>query len=173
MKLIESKTLTANAANIVFTSIPQTFTDLYLLASIRSSVSQADDTLDLMFNGSDSDRTVIAVYGTGSASSSGLTTNQWDGWATAGNTTSNNFSNISYHISNYTSSNPKSYLIDSTAENNATFSLMAFVGGVWAGTNPVNSLTIRSHQGGSLITGSSISLYGITKGSDGIVTTSP
>jgi len=172
MELIESKTLGTAAASIEFTSIPQDGTDLLLLVSVRTSVSQSDDSLDLFFNGADSNRTVRVLYGTGSAVASGTNSNDWDGWATAANNTANTFSNISYYIPNYTGSTNKSYSIDSTAENNATYSLQAIVAGLWSQTAAVTSIGIKSHQGSNLVAGSTISLYKITKGSDGIVTTS-
>jgi hypothetical protein len=48
-ELISSYTATGSVANISFTSIPATYTDLVLKMSLRSSVTDSSDPYDLVF----------------------------------------------------------------------------------------------------------------------------
>ena len=44
--------------------------------------------------------------------------------------------------------------------------------GLFSNTSPITSITLTSQSGENLVVGSTVSLYKITKGSDGIVTVS-
>jgi len=64
-ELIASSTVGAGgAANIDFTSIPATFTDLYLVVSGRTnrSTGATEDPLCITFNGSSSNFTIVSLY---------------------------------------------------------------------------------------------------------------
>jgi hypothetical protein len=170
MKLIESKTLGTAAASIEFTSIPQTYTDLVVLVSLRAS--DTGPWAGIEFNGSAANFTRRALEGTGSSVSS---TSRTDGLnaivQNPSDSTASTFSNSSIYIPNYTGSTAKSVSIDTISENNATAVVQAITAFLWNNTAAITSLTIRA-QVGNLVAGSTISLYGILKGSDGIVTTS-
>ena len=77
------------------------------------------------------------------------------------------------YIPNYTGSTNKSISVDSVTENNATNNLMNIQAGLWSNTAAITSILFTSDTAGGFLAGSTISLYKITKGSDGIVTTSP
>jgi hypothetical protein len=180
MKLIESKTLASAAASIEFTSIPQTFTDLYLVVSGRFVESGGPDpsiSADIVLNSAASDCNWRRLSGTGSSATSGTAssvTGIYIGEFPASNSTSNTFANTNIYIPNYKESTQKSVSVDSVSENNATTAAQTLVSGLCTKTAAITSLTIRAYAGGSftLSIGSTISLYGILKGSDGIVTTS-
>jgi hypothetical protein len=171
-QLIETKTLGTAAASIEFTSIPQDGTDLAILVSARSARSDVDDNTRLSLNGSTSNFTSRWLYGNGSAASSGTETN-YAGQVSAANATSNTFGNNLIYIPNYTSTNAKSFSVDSVMENNGTFSVQVLIAGLW---NPSPNVAITSLSiaggNGNLVTGSTISLYKITKGSSGGVVVS-
>jgi hypothetical protein len=173
LKLIESKTLGTAAASIEFTSIPQTYTDLYFVVSARSARAGAvDDDLVLSFNSNTSNFTIRRLFGTGSTASSITTPVRFAGYLNGNGATSNTFSTINLYIPNYTGSTAKSYSVDSATENNATESYQDISAGLWNDTSPITSVAFTSNRAQNLLTGSTISLYGILKGSDGIVTTS-
>jgi hypothetical protein len=169
MKLIQTQTLTGTQASIEFTSIPQDGTDLVILTSVRDNggVGQATN---ISFNGSTSNFSSRYLYGSGSSASSG-TLARYVG-STRSDNTANTFNSTTIYIPNYTGSTNKSYSVDNVTENNATAADQNIIAGLWADTAAITSLTI-SPNANSWVSGSTISLYKITKGSDGIVTTSP
>ena len=166
MKLIEPKTLASAAAAIEFTSIPQDATDLVVLVSARSSVSAADMYIAFNTGGTYSVRYLL---GSGSSASSGAQSNAQIGIVT--NATSNTFNSTQVYIPNYTSSSAKSFGVEDVSENNGTTAYQSLWAGLWTGTSAITSV-LFSLSSGNFAVDSTISLYKITKGSDGIVTTS-
>jgi hypothetical protein len=175
MKLIESKTLATAAASIEFTSIPQTFTDLVVVCALRANASAVNDNPIFRFNGIATNYSYRVLRGTGSATSSysGGTTFFFLGESNGNSSTSNTFSNQTVYIPNYTASTNKSVSIDSVMENNSTEAYQNIIAGLWSNTAAITSILFQSVDSHNLLAGSTISLYGILKGSDGIVTTSP
>ena len=175
MKLIESKTLGADAASIEFTSIPQTFTDLVVLYSLRGDNANFQG-LQVYFNGANSNLTSRYLLGDGSGASSAAPAYGFAGSISGTDSTTNTFGSGMIYIPNYTGSTNKSFSVDNVTENNTATSFQSIAAGLWSQTAAINSITFfgRTDGGGSnnLITGSTVSLYGILKGSDGIVTTS-
>ena len=172
MKLIETKTLGTAAASIEFTSIPQTFTDLVLLSSLRDATVQESAGAGLTFNSNTSNRSGRQLVGFGNSTGSFVLTNFMIGGRVNGaGSTANTFASSSLYIPNYAGSNQKSSSLDDVAENNATASIQEIVAQLWADTAAITSITVTANSG-NFVVGSTISLYGILKGSDGIVTTS-
>jgi hypothetical protein len=180
MSLIETATIgSGGASSITFDAIAADWTDLKIVISARSTRSGIDDWIYARFNGD----TTTSHYsnrwlnGTGSSASSGNQTSA-DGHiafgATGSTATSNTFGNIEVYIPNYASANQKSSSVDGTPENNATsvgtFG-MAIVANLWNQTDAITSITLTLANG-DFVEGSTATIYGITKGSDGIVTTS-
>jgi hypothetical protein len=174
MQLIETKTLGTAAASIEFTSIPQDGTDLILLASLRSSRSGVDETVfcDLYVNGGTTNLSSRNLFGYSTTASSGTGVGALGGAITVASATSNTFSNTSIYFANYSSTTTaKSFSTDSSAETNSSFGTNIIASGLYNSNTPITSLTILRADS-SLVAGSTVSLYKITKGSDGIVTTS-
>jgi len=173
MKLIESKTLASAAAQIEFTAIPSTFTDLIILCSLRSTSTDAYVNINLGFNSNTANFTARWLYGLGSGgtgSASSLV--RYAGDLNTANDTANTFSNSSIYIPNYTgSTHSKSFSTDSVRETNASANASAISAGLWNDTAAITSVQLDSSDG-NFVVGSTISLYGVLKGSDGIVTTS-
>jgi hypothetical protein len=83
-------------------------------------------------------------------------------------TTSNTFSSTQVYIPNYAGSTNKSVSIDHVTENNATNAYFSgIVAGLWSNTAAITSVKILDQDGGSLVAGSTASIYGILKGSGG------
>ena len=170
MTLIQTKTLGAAAASIEFTSIPQTFTDLVALCSLRGTESLGTITFEIRPNSVSTDLSSRTLQGDGSSASS-FTQTLIGPLAPAGTSTANTFGSTIVYIPNYSGSTNKSFSIDNVTENNATTAGQRITAGLWSNTSAITSLqfTVTSNN---IAIGSTISLYGITKGSDGIVTTS-
>lgn len=171
MRLIESKTLGTAQALIEFTSIPQDATDLVLWFSLRTDRNLQGDGFYLRFNGSGSSYTLRRLIGDGASPSSD--TGGATFMATALTATASTFGNASVYIPNYTSGAFKSYSNDGVSENNATTSYAGIASGLWSNTAAITSIQVGPEGGTNFVAGSMISLYKVTKGSDGIVTTSP
>jgi hypothetical protein len=175
MQLIQHQELASSQASITFSSIPQTFTDLVLVTSLRSNRSGPDteDSVKIEFNGVTTGYSGRWLRGDGAnTNSSTFSTAFFLQNQNAGGTTSNTFSNASVYIPNYTSSNNKSLSVDTVNENNATTAWALIVAGLWSNTAAITSLTLTPNVGTALVQYSSATLYGITKGSDGIVVVS-
>jgi hypothetical protein len=168
MQLIETKTLGTAAASIEFTSIPQDFTDLVVLLSGRLTGGTTFG-VSVFFNGSTSGFSHRKLFGRGDSVSSNTADQPiiLNGSAFTANT----FGNVMVYIPNYTGSTQKSFSIDSVSENNATLAYQTIAAGLWTGTSAITSLQLTSSDS-TLTADSTVSLYGILKGSDGIVTTS-
>ena len=163
--LIAHQELTSSQASITFSSIPQTFTDLFLVTSLRTSVSNVGDYAVAAFNGSTSSFTSRVLFGTGSSTGSSA----WSGLdgrivaQAVGNTaTSNTFSNSSLYIPNYAGSTQKSVSIDSVGENNATEAYANLVAGLWTGTAAITSIKFTLFSGNSFVQHTTAYLYGVS-----------
>jgi hypothetical protein len=171
MRLIETKTLGTAAASIEFTSIPQTFTDLVVLVSMRGSFNNYYSEYRVRFNGSTTGFSARNLYGAGSGSGASGTF-EASAFGVGATATANTFSNDQIYIPNYTSSNAKSFSSDFVGENNATSAFAGLYANLWTGTAAITSIQFTEVNAANFAIGTTISLYGITKGSDGIVTTS-
>jgi hypothetical protein len=174
MTLIETKTLGAAAASIEFTSIPQDGTDLLFLFSGRSSRSSVLAEVAIALNSNTSDFTNRRLFGNGSNvfSDSNTAGGRGIGFVSGASTTANTFGNSALYIPNYTAAVNKSMSSDSVYENNATEAHQVLFATLWANTAAITSVAFTLQDATNWVIGSTISLYKITKGSDGIVTTS-
>jgi hypothetical protein len=173
MTLIETKTLGTAAAAIEFTSIPQNGTDLLILFSLRSTASDIGTNTFMTINGTTtgySERMLRGLDNATGSFSQNSTSIQWQ-YTTGANATSNTFNNTSIYIPNYTGSTSKSLSMDNVTEQNGTNSSFQVINAVlWNNTAAITSFAITATA--NWAAGSAISLYKITKGSDGIVTVS-
>ncbi len=177
MQLIQFQELGSAQASIEFTSIPQTFTDLVLVTSLRSAGTNANDSY-IQFNGdTGSNYSFRRLYGEGSGSGQ---TDSVNNAATAGRVsrvvgnsyTSNTFSNSAIYIPNYRLAVAKSISVDTVEENNATLSYQMIYATRWSGTAAITSLKLQVLGGDNFAQYSSATLYGITAGSSGGVVVS-
>jgi hypothetical protein len=161
--LIGSVTVgSGGAANIQFTSIPGTHTDLFLKTSLRSTVTDGNDPYDLILTLNSTSTIASRVL---RANGSVVTTNSiTDRILRAGpvpsNWTTETFSNSEIYIPNYTTSQNKTWHATSVTENAATTADMSFVGGLTSISPAVTSITIAG-LAGNLAQHSTAYLYGI------------
>ena len=168
-KKIASVTVTgATAANIEFTSIPSTYTDLVVKLSARTNRASVNSDIYVQFNNNTSAiYSFRRLYGDGtSATSDSLSNNASGGFvgvATGANATASTFGNTEFYIPNYAGSTNKSFSGDGANENNATANLMEIVASLWANTSAITSIKILDYNGSSFVTNSTATLYGISK----------
>ena len=171
MELITSVTVGAGGAASVTLpatgTIPQTYTDLKLVWSVRTTYTNNVDTLLIRFNSSTSGYQSLQMIGFGSGSGyseadpNGIAIVSYTG--NGSTTTANTFSNAELYIPNYTSTNSKSISTDGVWENNATAGWDAITAGYWSGTSPITNISIVSNNSANFVEGSTFYLYGISK----------
>jgi len=173
MTLIQHQELASAQASITFSSIPQTYTDLFIVACLRSSrASGNDDGTILSFNSSTSNRSGRALFGVGSGSPFSFSESTMRaGSIPISLSTANTFGNMGIYIPNYTGSTAKSVSVDGVMENNATYAAAGIIAGLWNDTAAVTSVSISSEVA-TLVQYSSATLYGILKGTSNGVTVS-
>lgn len=167
--LISSVTVGAGgAANMEFTSIPQTYTDLVVILSGRSNTARAQDGMyiSIEFNGSTTNLSSKFLYtdgGTGTlVAASGNGSTSILSWNNPSSYTANTFGNTSWYIPNYTSSNNnKSVSLDSVTENNAVDALLTLTTGLWSNTAAITSIKLNPSPA-SFVQYSTAYLYGIS-----------
>jgi hypothetical protein len=147
-------------ASISFLNIPQTYTDLMIVFSLRSSTAGEDT--QLSFNSSTANFSSRNLAGNGSSASSGSRSDNIISASMDYSTyTASTFSNGSLYIPNYTSSNNKSFSVDTVVENNATTAPMQLIAGLWSNTAAITSITFTNYAAGNYVQYSSAHLYGI------------
>jgi hypothetical protein len=169
--LISSQILASSAANITFSAIPSTFTDLVLKVSARSDSSAGGilDYLDITYNG-DTTSTYSAtnIYSNGSTVASYRDSNvspstaNYEAYSPSAGATANTFSSVEFYIPNYTSTANKQISLISVIENNATLGYIVPLAQLWRGTAAITSIKLESSLVHNLVTGSSFYLYGIS-----------
>lgn len=173
MTLIETKTLGTAAASIAFTSIPQTYTDLLVLVSSRGNDGSTNGAILVSFNGDNqlSNGSTRWLQGSGSAASSSSASFAVSGITSANATTADTFGSGQFYICNYTSTSSKSISQDWVSENNATQAFQRITAGLSTLAAAITSITLYIDSQ-SFMAGTTVSIYGILKGSSGGVTVS-
>lgn len=166
--------LSNSASTVVFSNIPATYTDLFLICSGRSDVGGQGDGWRISYNGTyntDSSMRLGAYGNTSSTSQNTDTSNNWI--LTSGNAwNADSYGANFYWIPNYTStSKPKLAIGQSywggTNTSGSMGLLLQISGGYASGVNgyAINSITILGPDSGgtNMMSGSTFYLYGILK----------
>ena len=172
--LIETVSLSSSQAVVTFNSIPQTYTDLVVFSTLRSTSTTSNtteyDVLGWQFNSSTSGYATRQFIGNGStptAETNGTTT---VGGVTYGRltayginnslNTASSFSSLRMYIPNYAGSANKSWLSEYSNESNASARTQEMIAGSWSNTAAITSISFGLVIG-SFVQYSSFSLYGI------------
>jgi hypothetical protein len=147
------------AANIEFTSIPATYTDLKLVYSGRDNRNDTQNGVNISLNGSTSNFTGIQLQGNGSAAAS-FNIARFVSYNNGANSTANAFANAEIYFPNYASSNYKSFSSDAVEENNATTAFTFLSAGLWSNTAAITSITLTPDSA-NFVQYSTATLYGI------------
>jgi len=167
--LISSVTVgSGGAANIEFTSIPATYTDLIIKLSARSNAAGVSN--DLMYYRFNGDNTNSYIGRWLSADGSSTFSNSQTATAygipryaiPAATATANTFGNLEMYIPNYAGSNQKSVSYDSVSENNSSTGYVNMQADLWQKTNAITSFAIFPYNGSLFLQYSTAYLYGIS-----------
>lgn len=164
-KLINKSILSSAQSSVSFTSIPADYTDLKVLASVRSGKADITDYMYFTFSGSSSYANTKVLFGSGASAGSfnwstaiGITA----GIINAANNTSNTFTSSDIHIPNYLASQYKSVSIDTVQEGNTGTNIYAtMMAGLSNSNTAISSITFYTESGNNFVTNSSFYLYGI------------
>lgn len=165
MTLISTVTVgVGGAADITFSAIPTTYTDLYLVTSIRGTAATTTVGLYSQLNGDTTGANYARKFllGNGSTVASYSFTGVLAlGSFPAASSTTNTFGNSNAYFSNYLTNVAKTVSADAVAENNATATEMTLAASSWSGTAAINSIKIYTDNG-LFAQNSTASLYGIS-----------
>jgi hypothetical protein len=163
-EIIASVTVgSGGAADIEFTSIPATYTDLVILSSLRTDTTGDNfDGIRMTFNSTSANRSTRRLYGTGSSVNSSANSYIVGSMASTALNTSNTFGNGLCYIPNYAGSTYKSSSTDAVSENNGTTALADFDAGLWSDTSAITSIQLTSENAGNFVEHSTAYLYGIS-----------
>ena len=151
-ELIASSTVgSGGAADITFSSIPSTYTDLVVKLSTRQDGSAIGYQFGIRFNGSSSGYSRRLIYGDGIAANSGSGSSETFSrvaFTQSSTYTANTFNNVEIYIPNYAGSSYKSFSTDGVSEGNATQIYSAgLYAGLWSDTAAITSLTVSEYSG--------------------------
>lgn len=164
---IAKSVLTGSQATVTFSGIPQTYTDLVVLMSVRSDSGSTFNTFAMQINGSSS-----AIYsfsnmegynGTSVFTGNGNAQTQGNaGWINGTGSASNIFTSTEIYFPSYTNtSNPKPFAITSCAETTSTTAFdVESLAGRFNSANAITSISFFL-SGQNIVSGSSFYLYGI------------
>jgi hypothetical protein len=163
--LTKIATLTAGSggvAGFTFSSIPQTYSDLKVVCSVRSAAPSGLDSLSMWPNGVQTNLSNTFLTGTGSVGSSSRSTYRAIATINSEGTSANFFTNTEIYIPNYRSSNFKQILVTSCMGSLVTESYSMFAAELWSNSAAITSLLFNTATSGlSFVQNSSITLYGI------------
>lgn len=170
-KLIASSALTTSAASVTFSNIPQSYTDLIVRFSLRSSTGTFSADLNGQLNGSSASEystTQLSTFGGAPQSTklSSRTVFEAQNDVQPSGSTANTFGSGEIYITNYAGSTNKqfSHFINS-ADNGASFiggggyANVSTLAHLWRNTSAITSLVLSS--GNNFASGSTFYLYGI------------
>lgn len=159
------------AASIIFSSIPQTYTDLLLVVSHRNTGNEGQARIALNDDTGSNYPKIWLTINNGSASFYSDSSN-FPFWTPTSGTTANTFGLSEIYFPNYRSSSNKQMSVKSVIENNASTGIYYVLGSMgWNNTAAITKITL-SMAAFDYAQYSSATLYGIEDGSSGGVTVS-
>jgi hypothetical protein len=159
------------ASSVNFNTIPQTFTDLKLEISSRTTQSGSGvSDISMRFN---NDSNTLYSY-TGMSGANGSTDSfrlsnvgiiQFAFFGTGNDATTSTFGSSHFYLPSYTGSQFKSALGEITNENNSSTAYwQRLISYLYRSTSPITSIQLTPNGGNTFLQHSTFTLYGITKG---------
>jgi hypothetical protein len=168
--LIDKTTLGSTATSVTFSSIPATYTDLKLVASIRTDrTASPAENIRVQFNSDTgsvySAKLLDADGSTVTSSQNSAQASILAGYGNTDATTSNTFGSFEMYIPNYLSTSAaKSISSDSVVENNSSTGFDVLIAGLWnpASQAAITAIKLFPQLGPNFKINSSFYLYGIS-----------
>ena len=149
------------AANIEFTSIPATYTDLVVKFSVRSDTGSNSAQIQLQLNSAAG--SALVLRGSGAAATSYSNSLEMEtGRADGGGSTSNVFTNGEFYIPNYANATAHSVSSDAVTENNGATAYAELTANLSTSTAAVTAVKLLVSST-NFVQYSTASLYGILK----------
>jgi hypothetical protein len=154
---IESITLTTGSSNVIFSSIPQTYTDLVIVSA--NAIAPGGYAYTIRVNsdtGNNYSTTRLIGNGTSAASDRGA--NQ--PWIYAGSVKSSTdpIGSLIINLMNYSNTTTYKTILMRTNNDNANVAMSV---GLWRNTAAITSVSIGAEFSQNFVVGSTFSLYGI------------
>lgn len=159
--LIQSATVgSGGASEMVFSNIPQTYTDLLLRTSTRNSTTTGE--IKLKINGGTTNQTDKVAYFVGASTYGSNDGTSIRATANVSTSPANTFSSAEHYFADYTNTSiNKVVSTRSFGEDNGTTDNAIYLGaGIWANTGAITSLTVYN-SAGNMEQYSTAYLYGI------------
>ena len=161
---IASVTLSSAQSSVTFSGIPQTYTDLVLVASCQTNAAGTDKDLYLRFNGDSANnysRTRLVGNGSTATSARQSDVSQIVCGAMPGTSYTSEFAANVIQIQNYTNTTTnKTTLVRNSFSQIAVQAIV----GLYRSTSAITSVTLIP-ESGSFVSGSTFNLYGIANAS--------
>jgi hypothetical protein len=170
---IATQTLGSAQTTVTFSSIPSTYTDLFLVTNTRSATGEVSDDIriDVIVNGDSTSGLYSSTYliGTGVTASSTRDTNrnQIDGNRQSSSSGTSGYAPFIYNFMNYANSTTfKTVLVRSSGmlNNTPTYNGPGTAVSLWRNTNAITSISVLARGGATTVgfaAGSTFTLYGI------------
>lgn len=164
-------TTSISSIETTISSIPSTFTDLLVVGSLRLNDSRTNGFWYVKVNGSTSGYSGKLLYGTGgnAYSADGADNGAaffFESSLPGSAATTGTFNSFQLYFPNYAGSTTKSMSADTVQENNAPGAYQVINAGLWNSTAAITSITFGNYYA-SFQSGSTVSIYGIKKGTGG------
>ena len=164
--LISSQVLGSAAASVTFSSIPQTYKDLVIRASLRTDRTAAtvDAILITLNSDTGTNYSYTSIYGSGSAAGSGsssVANNAYNPYTDSNTATANTYGSHEFYIPNYAGNKNKPFSSFNAMETNATAAFIFGIANLYSSTSAISSISFAPNGGTNFLSTSSFYLYGI------------
>jgi hypothetical protein len=160
---IATTTLGSSTANIDFTSIPSTYTDLVVVGLLKTATATGNATY-MRFNGdTGSNYSATDLSGTGTATVTTRFANQtWIRLNYYSDPNTSLFTPFLLNIMNYSNTTSHKNTISNFARADSAGQIgFDYMAGLWRSSAQINQITVFIENSTNLAAGSSITLYGV------------
>jgi hypothetical protein len=157
--LLASSVLGSSSPNMDFTSIPQTYRHLKIVAQFRTDrAANFNDDVIISINNDTTDANYRQNQAVGAAGSGNV---RYGAHAAAASSAAGVFAQFEILVPYYTTTDRHKHTMATGWQDNSTFGLNQITHLIWANTAAITRLTFAPRIGTNLVTGSSVHIYGV------------